>query len=150
MIITFFGHSSFKRTEKAEGLLLEYLERKISAKPVCLWLGGYGGFDDFAYGCCKKYKEKHPYASLALITPYITVDYQKNHLNTLKGMYDEIIYPELEEKPLRYAIYYRNRYMIEKADILISYITHSYGGAYGAYRYATKLKKEIFNLGNLI
>ena len=61
-------------------------------------------------------------------------------------MYDSIIYPEIENKPKRYAITYCNRYMVEKADFVVAYITHDWGGAYKTYKYAKQKKKEILNI----
>ena len=60
--------------------------------------------------------------------------------------YDLILYPELENKPKRYAITYRNRYMVEVADYIIAYVTHDWGGAYATYQHAKKKGKTVFNL----
>lgn len=147
MIITFFGHSGFIGTKEYEEKLLSFLEKNVGDNPVQMYLGGYGGFDEFAYSCCKKYKENHPKASLIFVTPYITLEYQKNHLDRLKSLYDIILYPEIEDKPKRFAIYYRNKFMVESADFIITYVVHSYGGAYTAYKIAKRRGKNIFNLG---
>ena len=53
-----------------------------------------------------------------------------------------IIYPELDNVPLRFAISKRNKWMVEQADIVIAYITHTYGGAYATYRHAKKEKQR--------
>ena len=111
-----------------------------------LYLGGYGSFDAFARRCGKKYQETHPNTKLVFITPYITIDYQKNHLEYEKNLYDDIIYPELEKVPLKFAISYRNRWTVEKADCVIAYITHDFGGAYQTYKHAKKKQKQIFNI----
>ena len=76
----------------------------------------------------------------------MTIDYQKNHLNCDKTRYDLIIYPEIEDKPKRYAITYRNKYMVEVADYVVAYVSHSWGGAYATYNYAKRKGKNIFNL----
>ena len=107
MIITFCGHSQFTRTEEYEQKILAFLEEKVGDNPADFYLGGYGSFDSFAYDCCKKYKAIHPGVSLIFITPYMTVEYQQNHLEYQKTRYDEIIYPEIEDKPPRFAITYR-------------------------------------------
>ena len=111
-----------------------------------MYLGGYGGFDNFAYDCCKKFKETHNNIPLIFVTPYLTVEYQKDHLNHQKTRYDVIIYPEIENKPPRYAITYRNKYMVEKADFVVAYMTHDWSGAYKTYQYANLKKKPIFNI----
>ena len=111
-----------------------------------MYLGDYGEFDGFAYDCCKKFKETHPTVSLVFVTPYLTVQYQKNHLEYQKTRYDSIIYPEIEDKPLRFAISYRNKWMVKKADYIVCGIDHDWGGAYQTYQYAKKQKKSIFNV----
>lgn len=113
-----------------------------------MYLGGYGDFDDFAYDCCKKYKKSHPNVTLVYVTPYITVEYQKKHLNCEKKRYDLILYPEIESIPKRYAITYRNKYMAEKADYIVAYVSHAWGGAYTMFKYAKRKGKEIFNLAD--
>lgn len=146
MIVTFCGHAQFHKTEEYEQKILAFLEEKIGDQSADMYLGGYGGFDGFAYDCCKKYKETHPNISLVFVTPYLTIEYQKNHLDYQKTRYDSILYPEIENKPKRYAITYRNRYMVEKADFVVAYITHDWGGAYKTYQYAKRKKKSIFNI----
>ena len=146
MVVSFFGHAKFIRREDDEKNLLALLEEKIGGNVVDFYLGGYGDFDDFAYTCCKKYKESHPRASLIFISPYMTIEYQKNHLQYQKSRYDEIIYPDIENKPLKFAISYRNKWMVEKSDFIVCFISHDWGGAYQSYKYARRKKKQIFNL----
>lgn len=148
MIVTFCGHANFSESKEYEQKILSFLEEKVGDRIAYMYLGGYGGFDNFAYDCCKKYKETHPKISLVFVTPYLTVEYQKNHLDYQKEMYDFIIYPEIEDKPKRYAIVYRNKYMVEKADYVVAYISHTWGGAYTTYRHAKRKGKMIFNLAD--
>ena len=146
MVISFCGHSHFMKTHALETKILHFLEGTVGDKPAEFYLGGYGSFDDFAYDCSKKYQSQHPNIRLVFITPYITVEYQRNHLEHQKKRYDDIIYPEIESVPLKFAITYRNRWMMEKADYVVAYVDRSYGGAYQAYRYAKRKKKAVFNL----
>lgn len=146
MIVTFCGHSSFVATKEAERKMLLYLNT-ISGD-VDFYLGGYGAFDAFAYNCGKKYKATHKSSKLIFVTPYLTESYQKNKLNYLMRFYDEILYPEIENIPPKHAIIHRNRYMIERSDIVIAYICHTFGGAYKTFKFATQKKKPIFNLAD--
>ncbi len=149
MIITFCGHAQFQRKKEYEQKVFSFLEEKIGNQSAELYLGGYGEFDRFAYDCCQKYKKQHPKVSLVFITPYLMIEHQKNHLIDSKATYDAILYPEIENKPLKLAILYRNRYMVEKADYVIAYIDHSWGGAYTTYQYAKRKGKVILNLGRI-
>ena len=146
MIIAFCGHAQFCGSYKYEQRILDFLEEHVGERAADMYLGGYGGFDAFAYDCCKKYKETHPNISLVFVTPYITFDYQQNHLKDQAMRYDSIIYPEIEDKPKRYALTYRNRWMVDKADLVITGILHSYGGAYDTYSYAVRRKKRTLSV----
>jgi len=146
MIVTFCGHADFLKTEKYEQTMLNLLETVVGDRPAEMYLGGYGGFDDFAYDCCRKYKRTHPGISLVFVTPYLTEAYQKDHLKNQENRFDYILYPEIENKPKKFAIVYRNKYMVEKADVVIAYVMHDFGGAYATYTYAKRKGKEIFNL----
>ncbi|MBE6589277.1 MAG: hypothetical protein E7643_03785 [Ruminococcaceae bacterium] len=146
MIISFCGHSKFHKTEEYEKKILSFLEEKVGNNSADMYLGGYGDFDEFAYQCCKKYQEKHPLVSLVFVTPYLSVEYQRNHLEHQKERYDSILYPELESKPPRFAIIYRNRYMVDHADFVVAFVAHNWGGAYTTYKYAKRKNKPIYNL----
>ena len=145
MIVTFCGHSQFVKTDERERQLLAFLEDTIGDTPTEFFLGGYGSFDAFAYSCCKKYQITHPNTSLVYITPYLSC---KDSSKDQSTQYDVIIYPEIESIPLRYAISHRNRWMVEKADLVIAYINHKSGGAYQTYRHAISKNKVIFNIAD--
>lgn len=146
MIITFCGHSDFWKNREYERKVLSFLQEKIGDIPAELYFGGYGGFDSFAYDCGKKYKMNHPNISLVFVTPYFEASRQHTHLKYQEGMYDLILYPDMANVPPRFAISRRNRYMVEKANFIIAYVEHSWGGAYQTYKYAKRKGKVIFNL----
>jgi len=145
MIITFCGHSDFKKHEKYRDKMLDLLHELVGDMPVEFYLGNYGDFDNFAFLCCLEFKKSHPDSRLVFVTPYIDQLYLDRHL-PLNGEYDEILYPDLENKPLRFAISYRNKYMVEKSDVVIAYIERSFGGAYKTYTLAQKKGKTVYNL----
>ena len=87
----------------------------------------------------------HPNTKLVFITPYLS---HENNLKDKEAQYDAIIYPEIENAPPRDAICHRNRWMVEKADLVIGFITHQSGGAYQTYRHAVSKNKKIFNIAN--
>lgn len=139
MKITFCGHAHFFADEFLEKRVIMLLEEKIGNCDAEIFLGGYGEFDSFAHRICWKYKQTHPKVSIALVIPYLDRDYEKEK-------YDSVIYPGLEKIPQRLAILYRNRWMVDHADILICYIDHSWGGAYKTYLYAKRKNILIINL----
>ena len=146
MIVTFCGHREFFKKAEYEQKVLAFLQERVGEQCADMYLGGYGGFDSFAYDCCKKYQATHPQTSLVFVTPYLTLEYQRNRLQYEEKLYDTIVYLDIENKPKRYAIVYRNKYMVEKADLVIAYVSHNWGGAYATYQHAKRKGKEIFNL----
>ena len=143
MVITFCGHSTFCKTAEIEEQLLSILQSQVGNDHVDFYLGGYGSFDSFARECCRKFQSEHTNASLVFVTPYLEIDKFKQDL------YDESVYPPLEDKPRKFAISYRNKWMVENADLVIAYVNHSSGGAYTTYQHAKRKKKQIINLGKL-
>ncbi len=139
MIVTFCGHADFVPTPEHERTLLAILEDVIGDAPAELYLGDHGAFDSFARSCGRTYQMTHPNVTLVLVTPYLHAQYES-------GKYDHILYPGLENVPLRFAISQRNRWMMRQAAVVVAYVTHSWGGAYQTYRYAKSQGKLIYNL----
>ena len=150
MIITFCGHSNYIKNCKDEEILLNLLEKTIQGKQVDFYLGGYGNFDAFALECAKKYKQRHLNANLIFVTPYIN-NWLEERKDILQKSYDMVIYPELENVPLKFAIIKRNEWMVSKADYVFAYVNISFGGAYNTLLYAHNHNKPYTNLykGNL-
>ena len=142
MIVTFCGHRQYCREKGDEAKVLAFLEEKIGDNIADIYLGGYGNFDHFAYACSKKYKQTHSNVSLLFITPYLREELLKEEMR----FYDGIIYPEIEDKPLKFAITYRNQWMVSKADYVIFGILCKCGGAYQAYEYAKRMRKTFYNV----
>jgi uncharacterized phage-like protein YoqJ len=149
MIITFCGHADFHKTPELEAHMLALLEKYVGNTPAEFYLGDYGGFDRFALEIAARYKKIHPQVSLVFVTPYLSEEYQKNHLTDAAKRYDAILYPELENVPPRFAISHRNRYMVERADLVITYICRRRGGAYQTYRHALRKEKTLINMGEM-
>ena len=63
-----------------------------------------------------------------------------------KIKYDEIIYPPIENIPLKYSIIYRNKWIVENSDFIFFYVAHTWGGAYQMLEYAKNINKQFFNL----
>ena len=144
MTVTFCGHSDFVPSTAIEACLLSVLESQIGDSPAELLLGGYGNFDRFALRCGKIFQQTHPQVSLIYVTPYMVTERQ----TSVGAEYDGIVYPPLERIPPRYAILHRNRYMVERADLVIACITRSRGGAYQTYLHARRKGKTVINLAD--
>ena len=59
------------------------------------------------------------------------------------------ILPEsVAESHPKYAISKRNDWMLSKSDAVISYVTHSYGGAARYYQKAIRQNKTVINIAD--
>ena len=57
------------------------------------------------------------------------------------------LFPEgIENVPKKFAISYRNKWMIEKSDYVVAYIMRTFGGAYKFKTMAEKKGKRIINI----
>lgn len=140
--IAFFGHSTLQTTQAHKERLLSFLEEFVGEEKAEFFLGGKGDFDEFAYQCCALYKQTHCNVRLLYITPYLPVE----NLRHLESRYDEIVYPDIENKPNRWAIDYRNRWILEMADFVVFGVDRTWGGAYKIYVRALKRNKLFLNL----
>ncbi len=84
MIITFFGHANFVANELYKKRVLNIINKIAKNNYVEFYLGGYGAFDSFAFTCSKEYKNTNGNSSLSFVSPYFTINYQKNHLDYQK------------------------------------------------------------------
>ncbi len=144
----FVGHSDVG--ENIYPALLETVERHITEYGVTEFrVGNYGGFDRMAARAVRAAKERHPGITLYLALPYLP-DLGRP-LPDMEG-FDSSIYPEgLETVPRRLTIPRLNRMMVKRADYVIAYVTHSWGGAAKTLEYAKTRERRgeltITNLG---
>lgn len=151
MIISFAGHSILHNRERLREKLIEAICENLPVnEKVSFYCGGYGEFDILCAQTCHALKKPNINIEVLLITPYITEFHQKklNQDPQIKELYDAIVYPPLESVPLRYAIIRRNEWMMEQADLIIAFVTHTFGGAHKALLYAKRKKKKIINLSD--
>ena len=136
MIAIFFVHAQILQSEEIEKWLYVVTENLIEQGAITFYLGGYGAFDSLAASVLKAQKKRYPHIELVLVLAY---------LNTKRNTsgYDSTIYPPLEMVPRRFVISYRNRWMVESANVVVAYVLHDWGGAATTLRYAKQKKKQI-------
>lgn len=149
MIITFCGNSNFHASVEAEQLLADIIMQYAAQNTVVYcYCGGYEDFDNFAANCVNKAKKHFNNIINYLVTAYMPTE--RHNLDYLKFRYNEIIYPPLENVPYRYAILRRNEWLADNADIIISHVIHTMGGAEKMLKYAERKNKKIIYLNKLI
>ncbi len=151
--VTFFGHRTICDTRSVRSIeerLEELIERLLREKYyVDLLVGRSGDFDMLVSSTIRSVRKRvgTDNSTHALILPYMTAEY-KNNRASFEGYYDEVeICDPSGEVYYKSAIQVRNRYMIDRSDLVVCYVEHPYGGAYQAMKYAKKRNKLIVELG---
>ncbi len=144
MIISFFGHADFL-DYKVKKIILNKLNSISKDIKIDFYLGGYGNFDNFAKSVCLEFKHTRNNVKLFYVTPYITPSFLNNRKPFLSD-YDQIISFECANINNRLSIIKRNENIVKKSDFIFFYVKNSFGGAYSALKYATRLKKDVLNL----
>ena len=136
MVVTFCGHAEIASPNIVHSWLKKAMEDLILEGAETFYLGGYGDFDRLAAAVVLKMKRQYPHIESVLVLPYLDCK-----MNT--DGYDTTIYPPLETVPRRFAISRRNKWMVDKADVILAYVTHDWGGAAKTLAYAKRKNKKI-------
>ena len=150
MTIAFAGHSFISSFDEVKEKVKEQIRNNIiGAELVICYLGGYGDFDDICARACIELKREYGKIELVYVTPYIMSEQAKIKEMQRYGFCDTSLYPPIENVPPRFAILKRNEWMMKNADLVIAYVSHSYGGAYKSLQSAKRAKKKIINIYDL-
>lgn len=139
MTVTFFGHKDTpKEIEPTLRTILIYL---IENKNVTVfYVGNNGNFDTMVRRQLENLSQTYT----------ITYNIVLAYLPTKKSEYNDYtntIYPEgIETVPKRFAISYRNKWMVEQSDIVITYVARTYGGAWQFKAMAERQEKTVIEL----
>ena len=137
-ICTFFGHrdapSSIRESIKAA--IVDLIDKN---GVETFYLGDSGSFDRMALGVLNELKKQYGQISYTVVLSRIPTANAKSDCDT-------IIPDGVESSLPKYAIVYRNMWMIEKSDYVISYVKHSYGGAHKFTEIAKRKNKIVIEI----
>ena len=139
MTVTFFGHKDTpKEIEPTlRTTLVDLIENHDATK---FYVGNNGNFDTMV---------RRQLEDLSRIYP-ITYSVVLAYLPTKKSEYDDYtntILPEgIETAPKRFAISYRNKWMIGQSDVVVTYVTRTHGGAWQFKTMAERQGKMVIEL----
>ena len=137
---TFFGHRDCPDTVKEK--LREALTDLIEHHGVNLfYVGNQGNFDAIARSVLGELKKQNPHIDCGVVLAYMPENKKESDLIS-----DAIVPEGLEFVHPRYAISWRNEWMLKRSDYVMIYITHDWGGAY---RYAEKAMRQSKWVRNL-
>lgn len=140
-VCTFFGHRNCPETIKP--YLREVLTDLIINQEVdTFYVGNQGQFDAIVRSVLRKLEKEHPEIHYVVVLAYLPGE--KNEYDD----FSDTILPEgIEAVHPRYAIEWRNRWMLQRADFVVTYIAHPWGGAA---KFAEQAKRQGKTMVNLI
>ena len=141
----FFGHSN------CPSGIAPFLEETITKailedSATMFYVGNQGQFDSMARKALKRITLKYPQVNYAVVLAYMPNEKKEcGHTD-----YSDTMLPEgIENVPPRFAISWRNKWMLKQADIVITYITHSWGGAAQFADLAKRQHKQVLNIADM-
>ena len=139
---TFFGHRECPDSIKAQ--LGEVLIDLITNHHVDMfYVGNQGRFDTIVRSVLRELKKEYPQINYAVVLAYMPGK------KTEYDDYSDTMLPEgIESVHPHYGISWRNNWMLQRADYVVTYITHSWGGAVQYAKKAKAQKKVVFELGS--
>ena len=139
MTVTFFGHKDTPKNIEPtlRTTLVDLIENHGATE---FYVGNNGNFDTMVRCQLENLSQTYP----------ITYSVVLAYLPTKKSEYDDYtntILPEgIETVPKRFAISWRNKWMIQQSDVIVTYVTHSFGGAAQFKEMAEKQGKTVIEL----
>ena len=139
MTVTFFGHKDTPKNIEPtlRTTLVDLIENHDATE---FYVGNNGNFDTMVRRQLENLSQTYP-ITYNIVLAYIT---------TKKSEYDSFtntLLPEgIETVPKRFAISYRNKWMIEQTDVVVTYVTHSFGGAAQFKAMAERQGKTVIEL----
>lgn len=141
-VCTFFGHRECPSSIKPK--LRKELINLIENHDVDMYyVGQQGSFDSTVYSVLKELKLIYPHINYFIVLERLPSNRDspdtRDYRNTMipEGM--ETIHP-------RFAISCRNQWMLSQSEYVVTYITHSWGGAAHFAESAKKQQKIVINL----
>ena len=139
MTVTFFGHKDTPKNIEPtlRTTLVDLIENHDATE---FYVGNNGNFDTMVRRQLENLSQTYP----------ITYNIVLAYIPTKKSEYDSFtntLLPEgIETIPKRFAISYRNKWMVEQSDVVVTYVTHSFGGAAQFKALAQRQGKTVIEL----
>ena len=137
---TFFGHSDCPETIKPN-LRAVLIDLIVNQNVEMFYVGNQGRFDAIVRNVLRDLKTDYPSINYAVVLAYMPGKQSEY------DDYSDTMLPEgIETVHPRYAISWRNNWMLKKSDYVVTYITRAWGGAVRYANQATTQKKLIVSL----
>lgn len=139
---TFFGHHDCP--EYIRPKLRETIVDLIRNENVDLfYVGNHGSFDSIVRSTLRELQTAYPQIGYAVVLAYMPGKQSEGYTDD----YADTMLPEgIENVPKRFAISWRNKWMMEHSEFAVVYVTRSWGGADQFAELAARKGKTMINL----
>jgi len=137
---TFFGHGDCPETiaPRIREAVIDLIEKEGVEQ---FYVGSQGTFDYLVRNELKALTARYPHIRYFVVLAYLTFD-------TLKS--EPTLFPQgIENVPKRFAISWRNKWMLHQADYVVTYVKRSQGGAAQFAVLAQRQGKRLIKLGSI-
>ena len=143
-VCCFFGHHDTSSEVKPK--LRETILKLVKTEGISNFLvGNHGAFDGMVYTVLKELRDQYSHICFNVVIAYMPG--AKEEYSFVDPM--DTLYPEgLEAVPKRFAISWRNDWMLKQSQIVVCYVRHSMGGSGKFVEKAERQGKRIINLAN--
>lgn len=139
---TFFGHGNCP--DSVAPHIREVIRHLVEDHAVTMfYVGNNGHFDTLVRQSLRKLKLAYPQVRYAVVLAYMPKEKKEYDFTD----YSDTMLPEgIETVHPRFAISWCNKWMLKQSQYVVTYITHSWGGAVQFAEMAEKQKKHVINL----
>lgn len=146
MTCCFFGHSNCPDNIRQK-LKEEIVKMVGGSEEVMFYVGHQGHFDGMVRSVMKELIKEGVTVNYAVVLAYMPGE---RYEFDSRDEYADTMFPEgLESVHPKFAISWRNNWMIDKADKVICYVKYHTGGAYQFVEKARRKDREIINLADM-
>lgn len=141
-VCTFFGHRDCPSLiePKLRTTLIDLIENHNVDH---FYVGNHGAFDAMVRSTLRELKTIYQHIDYAVVLAYLPT---KQSEFDPRDFSDTLLPEGIESVPKRYAISWRNNWMLKQSDYVVTYITHSWGGAAQFAGKAERQKKMVLSL----
>ena len=120
-VCTFFGHRDCPSSIKPK--LKQALVYLIETQSVdTFYVGTHGAFDAMVRSSLAELMQDYPHIRCTVVLAYLPT-------KKLAYPFPSLLPDGIEAAPKRFAISYRNKWMLKQSHFVVTYITHDWGGA---------------------
>ena len=139
-VCTFFGHRDCPSSiqPKLKATLIDLIENHAVHT---FYVGNHGAFDSLVRSILQELTQPYPQIRYTVVLAYLPT-------KQTDFPYKTLLPDGIENVPKRFAISFRNKWMLKQSDFVVTYITHSWGGAAQFAELAEKQQKTIIPLAS--